>query len=214
MQMIEIAYEWKGEVDFLVGSEETVPGNGNDYELILDDLTTSPTQTAETFASALVDHYYTSYSTTDGITYSALDLRAPFDMVMIAFKAFATALLNTFDMNGVVSAWNDTTYFSDDTFNDLYDFCDSLDTYCSDETVLTAAGALQTAMDSLIINNMVTAPYVDDDTGDVYAKGLSVYIPYTDWAVSGEKADYTQLMLSVDTDWDEFIDAFLEYLDA
>jgi hypothetical protein len=76
MAMYEVAYEFKGLVDYLVFSEETEPGEGDPYDTILTALTANPTQSARTLASTIVDKYDDYYTTNNrgATTKSAVDM--------------------------------------------------------------------------------------------------------------------------------------------
>ncbi|MCK4257501.1 MAG: hypothetical protein KAX49_00890 [Halanaerobiales bacterium] len=203
MQMIEVAYEWKNEVDYLVGSEQTVPGDGNDYTSLLEALNDDPYMSKVDLVNTLVDtfnDYYSIYGYDDE-TYSALNLGDSFNTLISAFTTFATALNNTPSMQEVYNARNDSVYFEDISVIDLGSFADGLLLYSTDSTVTDAAQYLKQALDQAIINHQETF----EDT--VY--GLAILLlSYEEWS---EYSEYENLMLAEDTDWDEFIERFAEY---
>src|SRR3972149_1682301 len=78
MTMIEVAYQVKEYVKFLVGSEETEPGDGWPYDRVLRALVDNPKITPKDLAVHIVDKYIESYDKfgefdTD-VTQSAMDL--------------------------------------------------------------------------------------------------------------------------------------------
>ncbi|MGE5558586.1 MAG: clostripain-related cysteine peptidase [Bacillota bacterium] len=205
MQTLEVAYEWRNEADYLVGSEETVPCDGNDYDLLLGHLTATPSQTPETFAITLVDDYYSYYSSTTYTTYSAIKLGTVFDTFMNNFKALATRLKDTSDHTGVINAWDYTTYFTNYENNDIYDFCQELITYSSDGNVTSAASNLISSFATVVIHCHNTSPYT------TIAHGMYILLPGDSVIWSDYSTEYVKLKLAMDTDWNEFISAFVTW---
>jgi hypothetical protein len=206
MQMLEVAYEWRDATDYLVGSEETVPGEGNDYAAVLSDLSNNAGMTTRQCAIMLVDDYYDYYKGSGATTYSALDLGAPFAALVTAFGDFAAALDGTSDLAGVEDALVDTTYFAYHECRDLANFCANLTTHTADADVADAASRLKTAVTNAVIDHHETGIYVNK------AFGLSVLMPdYSEWQRYNGPDQYVLLQLSIDTQWDEFIADYAAY---
>lgn len=207
-QMLEIAYEWKDETSFLVGSEETVPGYGNDYETVLRHLTSNPNMSVRELAKTLVDDYSSYYSTLGyDTTYSYIDLGAPFMNLIDRFKDFAAALYNTDDLDAVYNAWQNATFFSWYENLDLYDLADDLTRLSSDNNVVSSAENLKSAI--------LGAVYYRN-TGvfntSFPAYGIAIMLPTADeWVYYSGPNQYVTLALSQDTLWDEFILRFISY---
>jgi len=205
-QMLEVAWEWQDEVSFLVGSEETVPADGNDYITVLQHLTSNPDMTAEDLAKVLVDDYSSFYSGSH-TTYSYINLGAPFTELKNRFIAFAQALNSTSDMDGVYNAWPNTTYFDRPENRDLYDFADELSERSTDTDVISAANNLKVALSSAIYYKN-TGMYATSRP----AYGVSILIPTSDkWPSYSGPNQYVQLKMSQETLWDEFIERFVDY---
>ena len=211
MQSIEIAYEWRNEVNYLVGSQADVPGGGNNYAALLQVLTNDPMITTLGFAETLVDEYY-NYYTTKGKgfeTYSALSLGVEFDNLITAFKDFATALKSTTDLKGAYISWKNVTHFTVREYDDLYDLADNLITNSLDVNVVNKAKSLQEALGNAIVKHHETANYQGN------AFGLSILLASNDeWPNYSAANQYTSLLLSKDTDWDEFILRFVDYVNV
>jgi hypothetical protein len=62
MATVEVAYELKDTVDFLLASQETEPGDGMPYDDYLAWLTTYPEASPLSFSKAMVDTYVKSYA--------------------------------------------------------------------------------------------------------------------------------------------------------
>ena len=219
-QMIEVAYEWRNEANFLVGSEATVPGNGNDYATVLQHLTGNPNMNAQVFAKTLVDDYQSYYNGYGNTTYSYVNLGAPFTTLMNSFKSFAQALNNTSDLASVDNAWQRYTtnfgYWNGYRYEylenlDLYDLADDLSRLSSDGAVRSAANSLKAA-----ISNAVYYKNTGIYAGSQWpAYGLAVLLPSdAEWSYYSGSDRYVMLALSQDTLWDEFILRFVAYESA
>ncbi|MFW5698068.1 MAG: clostripain-related cysteine peptidase, partial [Fimbriimonadaceae bacterium] len=55
MQMLEVAYQARSYADYIVGSEESPPGEGYPYHLVFDNFRDNPDAATETLAQAFVD---------------------------------------------------------------------------------------------------------------------------------------------------------------
>ena len=103
MGMIEVAHEIKDTgASVMVGSEETVPGDGWPYNTILSDLKTYYTWTPAQLATDIVNRYYESYSNSE--THAAIDL-SRMNALSSAVSAFANAMSTYWNTNqGAVKA--------------------------------------------------------------------------------------------------------------
>ncbi len=202
--MLEMAYQWRNEADYLVGSEANVPGAGNDYDTVLRHLQSNPNLSAQSLCYTLVNDYYGYYSGTgSSTTYSALALRSmpSFDRLMSAFTTFAIALNQTDDLAGAVEAWLNTTYFDYAENRDLYDFAVKLTIYGKDDKVKAAATALRSALESAVLVHRETGIYVGK------AHGVAILLPNgATWASYAAPDQYPMLELAAATQWDEFLD--------
>lgn len=202
--MLEMAYQWRNEADYLVGSEEDVPGPGNDYDTVLGHLQGNPNLSAQSLCYTLVNDYHGYYSGTgDSTTYSALALSSvpSFNRLMGAFTTFAAALNRTSDLAGAVQAWLNTTYFGYAENRDLYDFAAKVMIYGNDASVKDAAAALRTALESAVVTHRETGAHV----GKAY--GVAILIPNgATWADYSAANQYPMLELASATQWDEFLD--------
>jgi hypothetical protein len=206
-QMLEVAYEWRNETDFIVGSEEEVSQYGNDYATILNHLTGYPSVSADAFARILVDDYYAYYYASGyDTTYSRIDLGSPFNALINSFADFAHALNVSSDIPATYLAWWYTTIFFGYWENiDLYDFADDLTVLSDDAAVVSAGNSLKTAISN--------AAYCRN-TGiyDGAAYGVAVLLPSNnEWPWYSGSNQYVTLALSTDTEWDEFISDFVAF---
>jgi hypothetical protein len=212
--MLEVAYQWRNEADYLVGSEANVPEDGNRYQTLLEFLTQNSTVSPRTLAGRLVEDYHQYYGSAGmNTTYAALDLGLPFSGLMNAFQTFAAALENTGDWSAVLRSWFDGVCFEWEENVDLGYFAEKLRTYSSDEAVREAATALQAALAAAMIDHRETGSYRGN------ASGLAILLPtHAKWQETtpgnpypyGSPDQYPVLALARDTRWNEFIQQFAD----
>ena len=209
MGNIEVAYQVSltNLVNYMVASEETVPGNGFPYDKMLSRLVSNPAMLPRDFSMAMVDgwgEYYATQTWATTVNLAAIDVvqmkasipafstwAADMNRLMPGYRTpFATALKNTYNMWG-------THYFTD-----LSDYCLHLQRTrgVNDAKLKTDATALQNAVQSFCIK-------VWDGKKMLDCKGISLY-----WGVGNEwtshAAAYNQLAFAADTGWGTFLAAY------
>ncbi len=210
MQMLEIGWEWRAEAGYLAGSQTNVPGNGNNYALVLNHLNTTAVMTPRDLANLLVNDFYAAYSGSEyNRAYSAISLGAEFDDVRTAFTAFAAALRNTADLAGVEDSWDNSVSMDPNylEYKDLYEFAYFTTQYVADNAVTTAAAALMSALSNAVVNHCATNAFIGR------THGVGVLLPATDfqWSKYSAPDRYPDFPVCEETDWDEFIDVFLDF---
>jgi hypothetical protein len=209
MGNIEVAYQVSltNLVSYMVASEETVPGNGFPYDLMLTKLVNNPDMLPRDFSMAMVDgwgQYYATQKWATTVNLAAIDvaqLKASVstfstwsaDMLSLlpSYKnAYGTALKNAYCM------WQ-THYFPD-----LYDYCyHLLSTRGVNDPKLRADSA---ALESAVLGYCIK---VWDGKKMLDCKGISLYWGTgNEW--SGHAAEYLQLGFAVDTGWGAFLTAY------
>ncbi len=197
MHMLEVDYEMRDYVDFIVASEETIPGSGYPYDDIISSICNNPSQSATTFAIDMVNDYHNSYSSSYDTTLSAVDVRSTgFDTLMTAFNNFV-AQIQSLDRNLLSSARAATQEFYYDFFVDLKDFCNEVAARTSG-AVKTAAELLNDSISNVVINSQ------QHNNPDAY--GISIYFP--DNADDYDSGYETVIDLGQDTEWDDFLNYF------
>jgi len=124
MNMIEVAYQIKDLVQFVVGSEETEPATGWPYDSLLAALMHRPHMETEEFAGLIVQVYMDSYGPTENITQSALNL-APIRDIVAALNELCAHIMQNQDACelAVGRASRRAQSYADPDYKDLYDFC-------------------------------------------------------------------------------------------
>ena len=202
MQMAEVAYELKDITEYVVGSEETEPGEGGDYSGFLVpfvNATVAPDSAAA--AKLFVDSYGNFYDKTgEGYTQSMINSKA-----MAAFpdvvKKFTSAVMKAGDSRTVRTAISKIIYFDDPSNKDFADFADYMARNSENEEVRATAQELS----SYIKNNLVSSNrsgkgrYGGQDYA-AQAHGLAIYL-----ATKRPYSHYADLSWSKASGWLDFL---------
>ncbi|MBA7575998.1 Clostripain [subsurface metagenome] len=204
MAMTEVAYQIKDYADILVASEEVVPCDGWPYDSILSQLVSNPTMTPNQLATTIVDSYVFSYTASDNVTKSAIDLSY---MYTFAHKLSGLALAIMDDPETPSVNYKDAAYSSQyysqnypdpgyhRDFIDLYDFCNKVLTYSNSDDVKNYALGIQQILSTYAV---LRSGY--NGLGVSGSRGLSIYFPYDPYDY-----DYNNTNFSQDTFWDEML---------
>lgn len=194
MQMMEVAYEMKNEAFYMVGSEQTEPGDGWPYNYILLDLRSSPGMSPAQLASVIVNRYGESYSGAE--TQAAVDL-SKMSALASSLSSFASAMIAAdTEWQNYFQARVYSNYYSDANFRDLGSFLAQMISRAQSSTVLSAAIQAQTDFLSAVVAN-----HSSTREG---AHGLSIYLTNLG---SYPSASYnsSQILFAADTQWDEML---------
>ncbi len=211
MQMIEVAYEARNQVKYVVGSEASPPGAGYPYDLVFAKFRANPDDTSANLTKAFVDGMVQTYPTSTGFntTESVIDttqipaLSSSISVLadaLIANEAVVTTLMPQVRANAEGAAFGINPGYDDSTqygrlYRDLYDCCSLLQSGAGGVTaapaaVEVAAANVQTAISNAVIWN-------GHNGNDLNAHGVS--IDFSDAATFAPKAsDYGQLTIAKD----------------
>ncbi|MBN2442670.1 MAG: hypothetical protein JXJ04_15045 [Spirochaetales bacterium] len=216
-QMIEVVYEIKEDAAYVIGSEETEPGDGWEYDIVLNNILSSGQRPLE-IVNAAVDAYASRYSTTTGATLSGIDC-SRVDELMAALNDFsdtlAAAITNdqirdkmiSIFLNNIESFYSVATGYGDYNI-DIGDMADViLWTY---DYADAQALALQTAMENAVVaewHHTATGYY-----GNPRAHGLAIYFAsLNNFSVVGHEYAYMHnyswlypLAFVADTTWNMY----------
>lgn len=221
MAMIEIAYQVKDSVNFMVGSQQTEPGLGWPYADVLSALAGVPLMSTQDFSAATVQAYSNFYETGDNAdssyTLSAIDV-SKIQTATTAFndvlKSIAQAQLvdKAATNNAIKTARANTLSFDIEDYIDLVDLYDNLTKtlkQISNQTsrknkkpqrdrlgvsaaaIVTAIANAKKAAQAAIISSMAGS----DHNGK--AHGLSIYFP----ANGQVDASYKKTTFAKQTNW-------------
>lgn len=184
MGMVEVAYELKDVANYMVASQETIPGFGFPYTQIL--TAYKDTLTSEQFGRVIINNFNDAYINgsnvedrtfqDNSVTLSLTDL-SKIDALAVAINKLGEALDSYYSSNPSIDMRLQTESFENIDYMDIRDFC-AKETRCQ-----TERNAVTTAFDAAVIYNMA-------GSGNSGAKGLSIYMPLK-WLDKGEQPDYT-----------------------
>ncbi|GAI25610.1 unnamed protein product, partial [marine sediment metagenome] len=151
MAMTEVAYQIKDYADILVTSEENVPNDGWPYDSILSQLVSNPAMTPNQLATNIVDSYVFSYTASDNVTQSAIDL-SYMNTFATQLSNFALAILSDTltPKNVYINAAYYSQHYGDPDFIDLYDFCSKVLIYSYNVQVKSIALNIQQTLISSV----------------------------------------------------------------
>jgi len=193
MAMAEIAYQARGDADVMVGSEETEPGDGWEYQYFLDDLVADPGMDAAALAGHVIDAYEQRYGL---YTLSAVDVSQA-EPLAAALDDFADLMLTSAsasDWSAVQAARDASQGYAYDTFRDLDDFMGRVEIAAVDPAIAAAAGDTRAALATAVL---------DAYAGGMVGTGLSIYLPGVGDGLSSTYND--DLDFVADTQWENFL---------
>jgi len=196
MQMAELLYEVKDYADYVVGSEETVPGLGFPYDTILPAF--SGTKNSGELAAEMVKAYDGFYSSKGKkVTLSAVRMSSLNDF-MTAFNAWTDALIASDKKPQIKAKAYAAGAYADKDNKDLYDFARLAAEIDPQSPVAEKGRAMMAALSGGLVtsNTAFKETYGRDET----SHGLAIYLP-----VSGYNVKYDQLAWARDTKWDDFL---------
>ncbi len=206
MQMFEVAYEVRAKVDYVVGSEESPPGEGYPYDGVFQKFQDSPDLAPVELAKGFVDATLAvpDYATRK-ITQSVLDtskmgqLATDLDTLSQLCVANAAAV-QTAAQNARANAQS----YSPSVFRYYRDLRDLLKRMKADASGVPAA--VSAAIDQVLTSAANVIVYEGHNSKSPDSTGLAI-----DFTPSGRFAsyqpDYAQLKLAQDTHWDEWLSA-------
>jgi Clostripain family len=205
MNMVEVAYQLKESVDFIVGSEETEPGNGWPYDELLKTIEASPDASVGEVASKFVAKYVASYAGSgEAVTQSAVDVSRVED-VATATRSLADACVPLLpDPAGfahVTRAAKNAQRYTMKDFADFGDLVKALGEGASTSDVTDAAKAVQDALfgeSPFVLASEAEGATVSRSTG------TAVYCP-----IAGDvHVVYGDLHFADASHWGNFITAY------
>ncbi len=202
MNMFEVAYQVRNEATYIVGSEETEPGDGWPYDRICKALIGKPTMGAKDVSKMIVDEYRKSYGlrgTTQSAIYgAALDgLREKTDKFVDVCFAAKKADVDA----AITAALEDVQRFYYSSYIDYFHFLELFADAVSDSACKKAAKDVLALKKAAVTANGVSGvPFMK-----MKAKGISIYFP----TKYGYYSSYDKLTFCKDSKWNEFLRSYL-----
>lgn len=206
MAMAEVAGEMADSVEYFVGSEEVEPAAGWPYDALLKRWTANPTASGADIAKILTTEYVKSYTNgsngNQDVTFSAFNLAK-----MGSFNESITALgskLQHLDVGGrkkVVSAINETQYFTDSDYGDLGDFLTLVE---RNRTIdADVIGQVRNNIDEFVIANQTSPRYSK-------AKGVAIWLPGSKDLYQSYSNRYQKMHFNLKTNWGQALQSILQ----
>jgi hypothetical protein len=203
MQMLEVAYEVEDQASYVVGSEESPPGEGYPYDLIFQQFRDNPDNSTALLTKSFVDGMLAvpSYATRK-ITQSVLDT-SKLDDLSTAISQLGTALqanVATLSSDTITIRSQSQSYSptSNRVFRDLIDVCDRY---------LALSGLpvdVQTAAQNAKTAALAALVWEGHNSHSPGSKGIS--IDFSSGSVfAPSAADYGNLKLAQLTQWNEWL---------
>jgi len=202
MQMAEVDYEIKDSVEYIVGSEETEPGDGYTYDKFLAPLVARPTMTPAELAKTAVDAYSDHYKAQrEGSTQSYVKAAALPKLLTLS-NAFVSAVIKSGDKAVVRKARDGAMKYAIPENKDLYDFARLVTGGTKSAEVKKAGTDLMTFITSELVMHNRTNDAQGNWSGAVkysLSKGIAAYLP------SSIGPGYSELQWAKVSNWDELI---------
>jgi Clostripain family len=218
MGMMEVGYQVKESVNYLVATEDTIPDDGWPYDRILARLVECPDLSPEDFSATIVREYLIHYRELEkDVAKSVCNLKQSQSLVS-ALKELATELKNKLSDDNVRVAvlgarvMAQSFYIRD--YVDLYHFCSKLQGLCPDKKVKSGCAKVMNAIrHSTTEDGESQNPSQGHDAKKdfVYeygfighrlreSNGVSIYFPCTNPSLK-----YTELPFAKDSGWSDFL---------
>ena len=204
MQMAEVVYEIKDSVTYIVGSEETEPGDGYTYNTFLGPVVANPSMTPMELGKQAVNAYADHYDGIDQGHTQSLAKAASVNKLLTVSNAFAEAMMASGEKALAKTSRDATINFAMEENRDLYDFARRVVAGTQNADVKLKGQALMNFItgDLMILNRTRDSKggYWSDPKEYTLAKGMAAYFP------SGTLgAGYADLAWAKASKWDEFV---------
>lgn len=194
MSNLEVAYQVKPYVSYIVASEESEPNQGWPYEQVLRFLVENHDLSTAELSAHIVDAYIKSYMDMGypgDVTQSALDL-SKIDTLTIPLDKLAEALLSHMPAASQ-EIWNSqrgSAHFYYKTLWDIAHFCGELEKLTQNSAVRAIASDVRQSLKAGAGNFVIA----ESHNGDRVSKcaGVSIYLPYSDLSRYYDELDWAQ----------------------
>lgn len=204
MAMIEVYYQFRGNVMVGVASEETIPLRGWPYSTILETLTGDAGIDPGSFAARIVEQYAASYPADHRVTLSALNVEKSRTFVR-AIDTLAAEMVAAFhDSNAYrsIAFASKNAWRSMDTpaYLDITDFADKLAGAVGSPPSLVAASrdVVRTSREFVIASAA---------RGQSHPRGVTIWLPESPPADATIEI-YKKLDFVKETDWMKFLELY------
>jgi hypothetical protein len=205
MNMLEVVHHFRGVARYVVGSQQTEPGDGWPYDKVLAAANGGPS--ARALAESIVKAYLADYESKGvfDVTQSAIDLSRT-DTVVRRLHDLGNALTDHFEAckDAVKTVRTSLQVFEMADYVDMVHMAESLAASVPEPSVGKAAAKLATATRKAVVANGTLGASVAD------AHGLSVWFPPDDDTYLRYRAKYLRLRCNAGSapGWVRFLDRY------
>lgn len=208
MSNLEVAYQAKPYVGYVVASEESEPNEGWPYEAVLSKLVANPAISTADFASHIVHAYVKSYIDmhyTGDVTQSAFDL-AQAAALTTSLDHLADALIARLPAaaNQIWKAQRRTKRFWHNTLADITNFGEEMKKATRNAAIRGAADEIRVALQSGAGKFVLAESH--NGSGVTRCGGATIYLPS---ALTGISRYYADLAYAKDHRWLAMLQAYL-----
>ncbi|MBI5706053.1 MAG: Ig-like domain-containing protein [Armatimonadetes bacterium] len=204
MQMLEVAYEIQDKALYVVGGEESPPGEGYPYDLIFKKFRDQDTDTTRNLTKAFVDGMLAvpGYASRK-ITQSVIDT-SKLPALGTAVDALADELIANVGTIGsaIVNVRTSAQSYSPTSnrvYRDLVHVCDLLISQVSVTSIQTAAGNVKTAINDALV-------WEGHNSNSPNSHGVSIdFSSSTTFNLGTTAVDYALMRFAADTSWNEWL---------
>ncbi len=205
MSMAEVAYQIRDSAAFLVGSEQTEPGEGWPYSDVLAALAKKPTIAPADLARTIVKKYLASYAANAGVTQAACDLsQAPklFAAVSALGRALSAGLGNERTLAAIMRVRAQVQSYETADNVDLCDLCGLLSRALGNASPIGRACRKVLATVSAVGGVVIEAGSKGKDVAN--SNGLAIYFP-----TGAVSPLYANLDFAKKSGWSRFIAGYV-----
>lgn len=204
MQMMEVAYELRNNTKYVVGSEESPPGEGYPYTPIVAAFRDNPDNTTKNLTKAFVDAMVNEPTYTGRkITQSVVDT-SKLGTLATKLDALAfTMISNAGTLSAAIqAARNNSQSYSQTSsppryYRDIVSLCENLEANTTNAAVDAASAEVRSALLSAVV-------WEGHNAQSPGSRGLSIdFTPGTVFLSSS--TDYARMLFGIDTQWDDFL---------
>lgn len=203
MGSIEILYELKGLIDYVVASSFTVPAYGYDYTFLS---RISPTDDAYNVGVKIVDAYKNFYSKLNQDLSLAVYGMGKINDVTDAVDSLAKRLVQIMNNNlrNTIRSFYSSLIKYDSFLIDLNDFASKVISKISDSFAQNYAGQIQNALEKSVVYEYAKK------SNKLIKNPVSIFMPNDSKTLIKYANDYNTLSFCQSFDWADFLESWLQ----
>lgn len=203
MGSIEILYELKGLIDYVVASSFTVPAYGYDYTFLSK---ISPTDSAHNVGVKIVDAYKNFYSKLNQDLSLAVYNMSKINDVTNYVDSLAKRLVQIMNNNlrNTIRSFYNSLIKYDSFLVDLNDFASKVISKISDSSARNYAGQIQNVLEGFVVYE-----YAKKSNKSI-KNPVSIFMPNDSKTLNKYANDYNTLSFCRDFDWADFLESWLQ----